>query len=215
MLNEMSPQDNTLYDTYIKLLQYENKRYDQTNHEISKTNNHCLKSDYQKAAHLSLLPKSNLPENVIFDSVTSIVLSLANTESLYLRNELIRNMDVLFNRISKLDDNQQKKMYDFFYHCFGIASTYQRKILGLAVYKNACRRGSDFLTFNQGHNDVYKKDSLIDDEKIGRKNEMRNRLFRLVLDPASDVRKMATELLVEHFLDEPLTAFEIEVAKMY
>ena len=140
----------------------------------------------------------------------------ATADTSYLREGIINNFKTFFSNLLKLASKKKdftvalpfiEWLYEFIIDCFEIGACYQRKILGLYLYKTT-------MQFLSGDGIVSKEPIFKDAVKYGPalQLEMKNTgkwrftdresivlLLKLILDPASDVKEISTNIIIEFF----------------
>lgn len=151
----------------------------------------------------------------------------ANSTTIYMRNGIVKYFKIFYINILKMCDNNPDSIYDiyyitnwlheFFLDCFEIGSCYQRKILGLNLYK-AILSFTDEYIINKSKNVeniscmLFLKKNLITTENWKFTN--RKSLFillKLVLDSTLDVKQLSTSIILNYFDKNILSDTEKEV----
>ncbi|KAI4477006.1 hypothetical protein M0804_013186 [Polistes exclamans] len=149
----------------------------------------------------------------------------ANTTSIFLRDEITKYFKIFYTSALKISENacynQTREIMDwlhtFLLDCFEPGSSYQRKILGLNLYKIVL-----FVTDTYSCKHPIKKehDSLIIlDNKCVKKDIMckfTNKTFLLVLlkliqNSAFDIKQISTYIIINYFEKDVLTNIEKKV----
>ncbi|XP_014235678.1 uncharacterized protein LOC106658298 [Trichogramma pretiosum] len=107
-------------------------------------------------------------------------------------------------------------LHEFFIDCFEIGSCYQRKILGLQLYKATLMflHGDVGISKDPNHKEAAKSGVQLQThmKDTGQwrftDRETISLLLKLILDPASDVKNLATDLVVTYFSADVITIGE-------
>lgn len=144
-----------------------------------------------------------------FFTIRSFLWHNANSTTVYMRDGIVKYFKIFYANILKMCDNNQDCIHDVFYithwlhefflDCFEIGSCYQRKILGLNLYKAT-------LSFMDGH----AINKLNKNWKFTNKRSLFI-LLRLVLDSTLDVKQLTTSIILNYFDKNILSDAEKQV----
>lgn len=162
-----------------------------------------------------------------FFTIRSFLWHNANATTVYMRDAIVKNFKIFYANVLKMCNIKPDYIDDVYYithwlhefllDCFEIGSCYQRKILGLNLYKI-------ILSFSNG-NGLNKSNNI---ENIsctlllqkhlkatGNWNFTNKQslfaLLKLVLDSALDVKQLSTAIILDYFDKNDLTNFEKQV----
>lgn len=151
----------------------------------------------------------------------------ANSTTIYMRNGIVKYFKIFYINILKMCDNNPDFIHDiiyithwlheFFLDCFEIGSCYQRKILGLNLYKAILSFTDECIISKSKSVEnisciLFLKKNLITTENWKFTN--RKSLFillKLVLDSALDIKQLSTFIILNYFDKDILSDTEKEV----
>ncbi|XP_024937005.1 uncharacterized protein LOC107263882 [Cephus cinctus] len=182
----------------------------------------------QRISTVSYTDRSEDP----FLAVKHFLFMNANANTTFLREGIGNHYRTFIINLIKLHgtlESTRQQIYDvlqwihqFLLDCFEIGSCYQRKILGLNLYKtilfyiNRSCANDGFLN-DPRHKESLKYGLVLGDRlKIDGKWKFTDKqslvlLLNLLLDPANDVRDLSAAILLEHFDKDSLTYIEKEI----
>lgn len=163
-----------------------------------------------------------------FFLIKQFLWSNANTTTILMREGIIKYFKILYSNILKIANIRTdcvvfifeftEWLHEYLLDCFEIGSCYQRKILGLNLYKI-------LLSFTNVNIDSTYKDRahyhMIINKHLKTTNSWRFTdkrsllvLLRLVLDSTLDVKQLATGLILEYFEKDIISATEKHVRNL-
>nr|XP_033188778.1 uncharacterized protein LOC117156129 isoform X2 [Bombus vancouverensis nearcticus] len=150
----------------------------------------------------------------------------ANSTTVYMRDGIVKYFKIFYTNVLKMCDNNSNSIQDvyhithwlheFFLDCFEIGSCYQRKILGLNLYRAMLSFTNGFVT-NKSNVENVLCISLLEKHLIITGNwKFTNRrslfiLLRLVLDSALDVKQLAASIILNYFNKDILSHVEKQI----
>lgn len=162
-----------------------------------------------------------------FLTIRSFLWHNANSTTVYMRDGIIKYFKVFYTNVLKMCDNNPDCIHDvyyithwlheFFLDCFEIGSCYQRKILGLNLYRTILSFTNGFLINKTNNVENILSISLLEKHLITTGNwKFTNKkslfiLLRLVLDSALDVKQLATSIILNYFNKDILSDVEKQV----
>ncbi|XP_076247125.1 uncharacterized protein LOC143187061 [Calliopsis andreniformis] len=159
-----------------------------------------------------------------FNIIKDLLWHNANSTSVHMRDGIVKYLKVFYANILKMCDTETNYaddvyhitywLHEFLLDCFEIGSCYQRKILGLNLYR-AMLSFTNANVFNKSNNIENVSCTLLLQKhlKASGKWEFTSKkslfyLLRLVLDSALDVKQLATSIILEYFDKDTLTNAE-------
>ncbi|XP_046431030.1 uncharacterized protein LOC124184897 isoform X1 [Neodiprion fabricii] len=156
----------------------------------------------------------------------------ANSNSTFLRRGIIKYFKIfLFNLLKSCTTQQHYNvevfsifywLHRFFLDCFEIGSCYQRKVLGIKLYETILFYMNEREISNELSNDPRHRDELRNGFKMKQQLEkfgewtFTNKmsllwLLKLILDPATDVKEISANIILEHFQKSSLNDSELKI----
>ncbi|XP_076282854.1 uncharacterized protein LOC143210152 [Lasioglossum baleicum] len=162
-----------------------------------------------------------------FFTVRTFLWHNANSTSVYMRDGIVKYFKIFYANVLKMADSKPdciNDLYDithwlheFLLDCFEIGSCYQRKILGLNLYKamlsftTASALNKSCGIENASCTLLLKKYLVeTDNWKFTNKTSLFH-LFRLTLDCALDIKQLSTSTILDYFDKDLLTNAEKQV----
>ncbi|KAF3430520.1 hypothetical protein E2986_07507 [Frieseomelitta varia] len=162
-----------------------------------------------------------------FFTIRSFLWHNANSTTVYMRNGIVKYFKIFYTNVLKMCDNNPDCIHDvyyithwlheFFLDCFEIGSCYQRKILGLNLYRTILSFTNGFLINKTNNVENILSISSLEKHLITTGNWKftdKKSLFillRLVLDSALDVKQLATSIILNYFNKDILSDVEKQV----
>ncbi|XP_043262720.1 uncharacterized protein LOC122403313 isoform X1 [Colletes gigas] len=162
-----------------------------------------------------------------FYAIRSFLWHNANATTVYMRDGIVKYFKILYANVLKMCDAKSDCIDDVYYithwlhefllDCFEIGSCYQRKILGLSLYR-AILSFSNGNGLNKSHNIENTSCTLLLQKHLKATGNWKftNKqslfaLLKLVLDSATDVKQLSTFIIVNYFDKDVLTNLEKQV----
>lgn len=166
-----------------------------------------------------------------FRTIKDFLWHNANSTSVQMRDGISKYLKVFYANILKVCDakpdyindihNLTHWLHEFLLDCFEIGSCYQRKILGLSLYR-AMLSFTKANAFNKSNNIENISCTLLLQKHIITTGNWKftNKysffsLLKLVLDSALDVKQLATSIILDHFDKDALNDSEKQVRKYF
>nr|XP_033325425.1 uncharacterized protein LOC117219953 isoform X1 [Megalopta genalis] len=162
-----------------------------------------------------------------FFTVRNFLWNNANSTSVFMRDSIVKYFKIFYANVLKMSDNQPDCINDLYYithwlhefllDCFEIGSCYQRKILGLNLYKAMlCFTNANAL--NKSNSIENASSTLLLQKHLKETNNWNftNKLslfnlLNLVLDSALDIKQLSTSIILDYFDKDLLTNSEKQV----
>ncbi|XP_046749055.1 uncharacterized protein LOC124412899 [Diprion similis] len=156
----------------------------------------------------------------------------ATSNSTFLRRGIIKYFKIFLSNLLKSCFTQQHYninvfpifywLHQFFLDCFEIGSCYQRKVLGVKLYEIILFYMNEREISNELINDPRHRDDLRNGFKMKQQLETLGKwtftnklsllwLLKLILDPATDVREISAQIILEHFQRSSLNDSELKI----
>ncbi|XP_078038510.1 uncharacterized protein LOC144470832 [Augochlora pura] len=162
-----------------------------------------------------------------FLTVRNFLWTNANSTSVFMRDAIVKYFKIFYANVLKMSDNKPDCINDLYYithwlhefllDCFEIGSCYQRKILGLNLYKvMLCFTDAKALSMYKGVENasstllLQKHLKETDNWNFTNKLSLFN-LLNLVLDSALDIKQLSASIILDYFDKDLLTNSEKQV----